>query len=81
MFTDRITRWLLGAIGAALLVIGAAVSYQAFAPDPAAAAGKDWFVELGSICNQYIAPPEKPWCAEVLELSGGDVYALATSVF
>jgi len=79
MFNDRISRWLLGAIGAALLVIGASVSVQAFAPEPASAA--DWYVELGAICNADIAPPERPWCAEVLSLSGGDVYALATTVF
>jgi hypothetical protein len=81
MFQDRITRWLLGAIGAALLVIGATVCIQAFTPDKADAASKDWYVELGAVCNAYIAPPEKPWCAEVLSLSGGDVYALATTVF
>ncbi|HEV8322538.1 MAG TPA: hypothetical protein VG389_13060 [Myxococcota bacterium] len=79
MFNDRITRWLLGAIGAALLVIGATVTYQAFAPEPANAA--DWYVELGAVCNADIAPPEKPWCAEVLSLGGGDTYALATTVF
>ena len=79
MLNDRISRWLLGAIGAALLLIGASVSYQALAPEPANAA--DWYVELGAVCNAYVAPPERPWCAEVMSLSGGDVYALSTTVF
>ena len=72
MVMDKVSRWLLAGIAAAVLAIGASVFVDAVRPEPAQA--EDWYVELGSICNVGIVG-ERPWCAQVFSV-GGSVKAL-----
>ena len=79
--SDRFTKVLLGVIAAGLLTIGSILSYRVLAPSPAEA--DSYYVELGAACNAYIPRGERPWCAEVVKLtgskySGGEIFVLAT---
>lgn len=73
---DRMVKWMLGAAGALLLVIGGTAAYKAVRPAEANAAS--YFVELGSICNAYIEG-EAPWCAQVFKID--KYYKLGTKIF
>jgi hypothetical protein len=77
MVIDRLTKLFLGVLAAAAIAIGASTLYLAFAPT-AVDAKEDLTVNSIGACNAYLDPETKPWCAEVLSLDGGDVYALAT---
>jgi len=79
--SDRLTKVLLGIIAAGLLTIGSVLTYRALAPR--AALADDYYVELGAVCNAYIPAGERPWCAEVVKLTGskyseGEIFVLAT---
>ena len=77
MVMDRLTKLLLGVLAAAALAIGDSTLYLAFAPTTVDAR-EDLTVNKTAACNAYLDPGTEPWCAEVLELGGGDTYALAT---
>jgi len=72
---DRMVKWMLGAAGALLLVIGGTAAYQSVRPADARAAS--YTVELGALCNAFVEG-ERPWCAQVFKID--KYYKLGTKV-
>lgn len=73
---DRMVKWMLGAAGALLLVLGGTAAYRSLRPVEAKA--ESYFVELGAVCNAYIEG-DAPWCAQVFNIS--KTYKLGTKVY
>jgi len=82
MKLDRITKVILGAIALGLVLIATALAWDTMKPATADAAS--YSVRKFALCNAYLPAGTKPWCAEIVKLSGseysgGKIFVMATS--